>query len=238
MNQFDFYDAFTHVESKMKPYRYEAIVQQIQELISQGRLSVGDKLPPERTLAKRFKVSRNSVRQAVQALAEKNLVESRQGDGTYICGKDNAHFVDSLARAIGAEKSRLKEILEFRQCLEPQIARLAASAISQAQLNRLKIIVCDQERKLLANQEDDRLDQEFHSLLARASGNTVMQEVFTALTNLLNESRSEFLQSNTRRKVSITGHLKIIDGLENRNPAMARQAMEEHIMDVEQTVLT
>ncbi len=221
----------------MKPYRYETIVEQIRELISQGELSIGDKLPPERTLAKRFKVSRNSVRQAVQALAEKNLVESRQGDGTYICDRNNALLVDSLARAIGAEKTRIREILEFRQCLEPQIARLAASAISPAQLDRLKIIVCDQQRKLLAHEADDLLDQEFHSLLAQASGNTVMQEVFANLNNLLNESRSEFLQSNTRKRVSITGHLKIIDALEKRDPSMSQQAMESHILDIEQTVL-
>ncbi|MBI9091524.1 MAG: FadR family transcriptional regulator [Desulfobacterium sp.] len=222
----------------MKPYRYETIVQQIQELISQGELSVGDKLPPERTLAKRFKVSRNSVRQAVQALAEKNLVESRQGDGTYIRSKDNTLFMDALARAIAAEKTRIREILEFRQCLEPQIARLAASAISPPQLDRLKIIVCDQQRKLLAHQEDHLLDQEFHNLLAMASGNKVMQEVFTTLTNLLDESRSEFLQSNTRRRVSITGHLKIIEALEKRDPSMSRQAMEAHLIDIEQTVFS
>ena len=221
----------------MRSYRYKAIVHQIQEMIHKGALVAGDKLPPERTLARTFKVSRNSVRQAVQDLSAKNLVESRQGDGTYVCANDSVRIVDSLARAIGAQKKRLREILELRQCLEPQIARIAASEISPAQLDCLKIIVCDQEQKFLANEPDHSLDQAFHQQIALASGNTVIQEVFATLSSLLNESRSEFLQNTTRTRDSITGHLKIITALEKKDPVLAQKAMEDHIHCVEQHIL-
>ena len=221
----------------MKPYRYKSIVQEIQELIDKEGVAVGEKLPPERTLAKRFKVSRNSVRQAVQLLSENNLVESRQGDGTYILEKNSTRIVDILAKTISAEKSRLREILEFRQCLEPQIARLAASSISPVELYNLKAIVADQEQKIINKEEYHLLDEEFHNLLALASGNSVMMEVFKTLSTLLNESRSQFLQNSSRRKASVSGHRKIIKALEQKDPAMAQKAMEEHIQEVEQIIL-
>jgi len=221
----------------MTPYRYKSIVKKIQELISREELSVGEKLPPERTLARTFKVSRNSVRQAIQLLSENSLIESRQGDGNYILEKNNARIVDTLARTISAEKERLRDILEFRQCLEPQIARLAASSISPDELERLTAIVSDQEQTIINKGQYHLLDEEFHNLLALASGNSVMMAVFKTLNTLLNESRSEFIQNSSRRKASVRGHRKIIKALEQKDPAMAQKAMEKHIQEVERIVL-
>jgi DNA-binding FadR family transcriptional regulator len=90
-----------HVEQT--EHVYEGIRGHIQELIRKGDLRVGDKLPPERKLAETFKVSRNSVREALRALAEKNIVRSRRGDGTYICGsgsRKSSSFEDSLSRRL------------------------------------------------------------------------------------------------------------------------------------------
>ncbi len=63
---------------------HQVVAKQIAELIESGSLKKGDKLPPERALAEKFKVSRSSVREAIKSLAQENLVESRRGDGTYI----------------------------------------------------------------------------------------------------------------------------------------------------------
>ncbi len=219
-----------------KKYLYKDIVEQIQEMIQKGDLKIGDKIPPERTLAETFRVSRNCVRQAVQALSEKGILESRRGDGTYVCAVDPSLLVDPFAFVIHAEKDRLRDILEFRLLLEPQVAYLAAKNITLEELDRLKIIVCDQERKILAGETDSDLDQAFHEQIIQASKNKVVQEVFNTINEILNESRSEFLQSGSRRKASVVGHLKIIDALESRDPDMAYQAMKEHILRVEKTV--
>jgi GntR family transcriptional regulator, transcriptional repressor for pyruvate dehydrogenase complex len=222
--------------SSQRKYLYTEIVQQIEEMIQIGELKVGDKLPPERTLAATFKVSRNCIRQAIQALSEKKILESRRGDGTYIGTSDQSVLIDCFAVAIQAQKDLLRDIMEFRLLIEPQIASLAAKHIVRDELDRLKVIVCDQQRRFLAGEPDSDLDAEFHLQLSRASRNRVIERVFDTMSGILNESRSEFLQSEERRKASVIAHLTIIDALEKRDSDMALEAMKDHLLAVEQIV--
>ena len=215
-------------------YRYGKVVERIREMIRRGELRVGERLPAERVLAERFHVSRNSIRQAIQALSDRKVLESRRGAGTYVCAADESALIDSFGAAIRAQRDLIKEIFDFRLLIEPQIAMLAAENITPEELDRLKIIVCDQERKILAGKEDRELDSAFHFGLAAASKNRIIMQVMDKVNEILNESRSESLWNEIRRKTSIIGHLKIIDALENRDPGMAREAMREHLSSVEQ----
>jgi GntR family transcriptional repressor for pyruvate dehydrogenase complex len=219
-----------------RKYLYHEIVEKIEQMIQAGELKVGDRLPAERNLAQIFKVSRNCIRQAMQTLAQRGIVASRRGDGTYLCAPDPALLVNSLAAVIQVQKEFLKEIIEFRMIMEPQIAALAAKNISRGELDRLKVIVCDQERKNLAGQDDAGLDATFHLLLAEASKNRVIQQVAATINGVLQECRSESLQSEARRKTSIIGHLRIIDALEAGDPEAAFQAMREHVLAVEREI--
>lgn len=220
-----------------RKYLYDSIVETIRSMIQRGELKVGDKLPPERTLAERFNVSRNCVRQAVQALAERKVLESRQGDGTYVCAANESLLVESFALAIQTQKELLQDILEFRRMMEPEVSALAAVNITPEELDRLKVIVCDQQRKILAGEEDSQLDAAFHLALAHASRNRVVQRVMDTLTEILDESRSEYLQSEARRKASVVGHLRVIDALEKADPASAHLAMKEHLAEIEEIIL-
>lgn len=218
-------------------YLYSEVVERIKDMIRRGELKPGDRLPPERRLSETFKVSRNCVRQAIQALAERKILESRQGDGTYVCAPDDSSLIDSFALAIQAQKDLLREILEFRLLMEPQIASLAARNITREELDRLKVIVCDQERRILAGAEDSELDAEFHLRLAAASKNRIVGQVMETVNGILNESRSESLWNESRRKASVIGHLKIIDALENRDSDMAFRAMRDHLSSVSRIIL-
>lgn len=223
--------------ARKKRYRYDDIVEEIRAMIQRGELKVGDKLPPERTLAETLKVSRNSVRQAVQALAERKVLKSRQGDGTYVSAVDESPLADSLALAIQLRKELVAEVLEFRVLMEPQVAALAASRITGEELDGLKVIVCDQQRKMLAGEDDSALDIAFHAALAEASRNGVVRQVMETAGAILNETRTSTLRSDARRKASVEGHLKLIDALEARDPEMAFKAMKEHLSRVEEIVL-
>ena len=225
-----------HVGSGRRKYLYDQIVEQLEEMIRNGAFRVGEKIPPERILAETFKVSRNCIRQAVQALAEKHLLESRQGDGTYVRAPDPALLASSFAHVLQVQNEALRDIIEFRLMIEPQIAWLAARNITPEELDRLKIIVCDQQRKVLAGEADAALDAAFHLHLADASKNRIIQKVAHTLTEILNESRSESLQSEARSRASLMGHYKILDALEQRDSEMALRAMKEHLQAVEQVV--
>jgi GntR family transcriptional regulator, transcriptional repressor for pyruvate dehydrogenase complex len=215
---------------------YEGIRGHIQELIHKGELRVGDKLPPERKLAETFKVSRNSVREAIRALAEKNILRSRRGDGTYILASDESTVTDSLRQAVQGQRKRIEEIFEFRRLLEPQIAFLAARNMSRKEIDRLKILVVDQERRIMAGRDDADLDVAFHLLVAGATGNSVIHEVAKTLSHILGETRSEALQSEERRQASVRTHILIIDALERGDGEGAREAMHRHLAEIERTV--
>lgn len=222
-----------------KKYAYTAIIARINEMIRTGVLAPGDRLPPERQLAQSFGVSRNSLRQAFQALAERRIIESRHGDGTYLlCTLDAALPGEAILAAIGEQRDFLRDVLEFRQLLEPQIAALAARRISPEDLDRLKVLVCDQQRAVLAGREEEAYDVEFHQLLARSVANRVIDQVLTTTQSILNQTRSTWLQSRERRQASVAGHLRIIDALEAGDTEAAFAAMKTHLSEIEGHILS
>lgn len=217
---------------------YRSIIERIGEMIESGELCPGDRLPPERRLAERFSVSRTSLRQAFLVLAERGIIESRQGDGTYLlAAPDHGPEGIGLLEAISERSGMIADVLEFRKALEPQIAALAAERITEGQLDRLKVLVCDQQRSLLTCGDGSRFDVAFHRLLVTCTGNRVIIGVMHSLASLLAENRTNWLQSSERQKASIEGHLRIIDALVSKNADAARRAMEEHLETVGELVL-
>jgi len=216
-----------------KRYAYTVVVERICDRIRAGALLPGDRLPPERQLARELAVSRTSVRQALQALAERGVVESRQGDGTYVADKLTGSFPgDAILDVLNRERGVLGDILEFRRLLEPQIAALAARRIDAAGIDRLKVVVCDQQRALFAGREDATLDAEFHRLLAECAGNRVLVRVMAALRATVDETRAARLRTSGRQNASMEGHLRLLDALEAGDAAAAHAAMEQHIAEI------
>ena len=221
------------LRQQTKKYAYTAIVERIGAMIRGGELAPGDRLPPERKLAEELGVSRTSIRQAFQALAERKIIESRQGDGTYVAEIPEAPFPgDAIIDAINRQSGMLEDVLEFRRLMEPQIAALAAARISSAGLDQLKVVVCDQQRALLAGREDADLDASFHRLLAEYSGNRVINRVMAAVQAVIDESRASWLRGSDRQHLSLEGHLRLIDALESRDARAASLAMERHISEI------
>jgi len=222
------------LEKEERRYTYTVLIERIRALIRNGELQPGSRLPPERKLAEMFGVSRSSLRQAFQALAERGIIESRQGDGTYLLTTIEAPLsTDAIADAISEQSGLLHEVVEFRRLFEPQLTALAAQRISAETIDRLKILVCDQQWALTIGRDAGGFDAEFHQVLAESVGNRVIARVMSTIQSIVNESRSVWLQSRERRLASMEGHLRIIDALETRNSEAARTAMERHIAEVE-----
>lgn len=221
-----------------KKYLYNIIIEKLFDIIRNGNLEPGDRLPPERKLAEDFGVSRNSIRQAIQALVERKILESRQGDGTYISSSPDFSFsAESIAECIDEHRELLRDILEFRKMIEPQIASMAASKIRPDEIAWLKIVICDQHMAILSGKKDNDIDREFHMKLAELSGNRVVFQVMTTIQSIVNESRSDWLQSSERKVSSVEGHLRIIEAIESGNSDQAFKAMLDHLSEVEELVL-
>jgi GntR family transcriptional repressor for pyruvate dehydrogenase complex len=217
--------------------QYELIAERILELIRDKGFEPGDKQPPERALAERFRVSRNCIREALRSLTESGIIRSRRGDGTYFEGPDIAKASEHIGKAVNRHKQRISEIFELRHMLEPQIAGLAAKRIGAEDLQKLKAMVCDQHRAVLAGEDESGIDDQFHRILAEAVGNRAVLEVLDAVHELLCDTRSAPLRDRERGLASVQGHHSIIEALEHGDSEGARKAMENHLSRIEQTVM-
>ena len=209
---------------------YQRLSEKIQDAIEKGGLKMGDKLPPERALAETFGVSRNSVREAIRTLSEQGILKSRHGDGTYICGSDLAPLTAALLNAVDTEGKSFDHIMEFRLVIEPSIARIATARHSAEQLHQLKIIVCDQQLKLLHGENDGELDAQFHTLLAAATGNPVFVDIVSHLNELFSHNRADDVRLKRRMEEAINEHLMIISPDEG---AMSRAVYFSNVLGVD-----
>jgi len=217
---------------------YEDIVLQIRTMIERGELKPGDKLPPERRLAEMFSVSRNTVREAIKALAERDVLESRQGAGTYVREADPEDFATTFAGAILRNQPGLRDIFEVRKLIEPEIAALAARNASPSDVTWLENVLHEQEEAFQTGHFGGNLDQMFHEILAEASGNKVMRAMVAALHDDLHESRAVGLQSKDRQQASLAAHRAIVDAVKDGRVMQAEKAMREHLEEVEVIVFS
>src|SRR6267142_6462523 len=125
----------------------ETIVRRIKDQISKGRLVAGHKLPAEREMARQFKTSRVSVREAYRSLEEIGLLRIRRGadGGAFIAKVDHEPVLRSLALVLGLAKTSHKELTEARLLIEPPIARLAARRARKEDVAQLEHVLKQEE---------------------------------------------------------------------------------------------
>jgi GntR family transcriptional regulator, transcriptional repressor for pyruvate dehydrogenase complex len=219
-----------------KKRAYEDIVTQIRTLIEKGKLKQGDLLPNEKELSETFKVSRSTVREAILSLETLNLVERRQGDGTYVMATSEEAIVKPLAASIFHEKDDILDIFTLRKILEPEIAQLAANHATQKAVNELAAIVAKQEQSLAGGRDAVKTDSNFHYALAKMSKNKVLERLLVALVRLLRKTREDYLQTDERKHKSLAGHWDVLNAIKAGNGTAARQAMRRHLEEVENTL--
>lgn len=216
-----------------KKRAYEDIVEQIRTLIENGKLKINDQLPNERELAETFKVSRATVREAMRTLESMRLVQSRQGEGTYVLASSEEALIQPLASALFREKDDLFDIFFIRQIIEPYIAQMAAENATLKELNELEAILKQQKEDFDENQTVEGTDIGFHSLLAKMAKRPVIERLLLALVDLLAQTRQQSLQNKIRAEQSMKGHREIFLEVRNGNCSGARKAMLRHLQDVE-----
>jgi len=220
-----------------KKRAYEDIVTQIRELITKGKLKQGDQLPNENELSETFKVSRSTVREAILSLETLNLVERRQGDGTYVMASSEEAIVQPLASSIFLEKDDLIDMFAVRKIIESEIAELASQNASPRDVKELERIIVKQELDLKEGGFSVKSDSNFHYALARMSKNRVLERLNTALVRLLRRTREEYLQTEERKKASLEGHRAIVAAVKCKDGKEARKAMRRHLEGVEKALL-
>ena len=212
---------------------FEGIVAQVRDLIRDGRLQPGQRLPAERELAERFQVSRASLREAIRTLELEGLVIIRPGTGTFVSEEGFDTAMDVLARRLLAERESLADVVELRLVLEPQIAALAAQRATLEDKGRLEVILKEQEEQILRGETGSVADTAFHTAMASASHNEALVRLSATLVELLAPSRDESLQTPERSHRSVNSHRTILSAIQQGDAEAARQAMTEHIVSVD-----
>ncbi len=216
---------------------YEKIVDEIKDLINQGRLEWGDQLPTERELSETFKVSRTCVREAFRVLESQGFLESRQGHGTYVASNAIDSLVQPLASFILKEKDYQLELFEMRQLLESQIAYLAAERATPENMTKMEKILRRQEEQIANGETGLDSDSDFHHALAEAANNRILLHVINTTIEFQAESRESYLLGEERAKKSLDHHKKIFSAIKKGDSELAAKAMHEHIESVEKTLV-
>jgi GntR family transcriptional repressor for pyruvate dehydrogenase complex len=212
---------------------YEQIVQQIEDSVLNGSLKPGDQLPAERELAQRLGVSRTAVREAVKALREKGLVEAYSGRGTFITDGTSQAARQSfdLMVKIGQQEGA-PYLAELRLILEPGIAALAATRVTDEDLAGLREAVAVMDRAQKDPAAFIEADLDFHLALAEAAANPLILSLIDSIVGLLREQRIKIFNVEGGPQRGQFHHKRILDAMERRDAELARNAMRAHLEQV------
>ncbi|MBA4766125.1 MAG: FadR family transcriptional regulator [Porphyrobacter sp.] len=213
---------------------YVVIAGKLMGDLSAGKYPLGAKLPAERELAIMYEVSRPVIREAIIALEVRGLVDVKVGSGVYVRAlPDQAQEASYNVSAI--------EITEARLLIEAEAAALAATQITDAELNRLDELV---ERIEAENQDPrgtEKADRAFHLAIASASRNNALLQAVERLWQLRSVSPEAALLHEKARSANIKPvvdeHAAIVAALKQRDPAAARAAMRAHLSQVLDSLL-
>jgi GntR family transcriptional repressor for pyruvate dehydrogenase complex len=215
---------------------HQEIIAQIREELAEGRWKPGDRLPSERDLSERFRVSRASVREAIRALESMGLVKIKTGEGTYVASGAEA-VLSPLVSIILQQKDVLLDIYEARKVIEPEIAAMAARRAGAEEIQQMEEILEDQARQIAQGDSGLEADTVFHSLLTQSTKNKVFLRLSEAIVDSLHESRERSLQIHGRAARSLAGHREILKAIRAKDPVRARQAMLKHLIAIERNIL-
>jgi GntR family transcriptional regulator, transcriptional repressor for pyruvate dehydrogenase complex len=213
--------------------QYESAAHQLRELIKEAGLVPGDKLPPERELAERLGVSRTSVRQALTLLRAMGAVEPRQGDGIYLRRQiSDSDDGASVARVGELHQHQPAAVMEAREGLEIQLARLAARRRTPHDLEEMSQALDGMARAITARQDVTEFDKRFHEQVARSADSPLLQDLIGQLAGPISQTRIISLTRPGRPERSLAGHRRILEAIEQRDEDGAAEAMREHLMFV------
>ncbi len=197
-------------------------IDSIREMIGSGQLHPGDRLPPEQELADQLGVSRGSLREAVRALKQINVLDVRRGDGTYVTSLAPSELLSGLSFAMELLQTHgVDEVLEVRRMLLPSATALAAQRVTPEQLAGMHAVI-DELEAATDPAEVARLQRQFQALVGDATGNETLSSILSAIQLRDENLRRAWLTSPKRREVALAHDRMLLDAFERGDSEMAR----------------
>lgn len=209
-------------------------IEKIKQMIISGRIRPGEKLPREADLAAELGLSRNSLREAVKALSLINVLDVRQGDGTYATSLQPSLLLEALSFIVDFHRDdTVLEFLAVRRILEPAATAMAALAMRDEDRAKLGDILNATD---IHSPVDDFVaaDLEFHRTIAEGSGNSVLASLVDSMS--MPTTRARVWRGMTEPHAiekTMGEHRAIYRAIMSRDPDLARSWATIHISGIE-----
>ncbi len=222
----------------------EKIAQDLMQRILTNEFDTSSMLPSERVLQDAYGVSRTVVREALKLLAARGLVTTGTGQGAVVSKNLTAPAIDALVLAFHRSHARLEDLLTTRLLLEPESAAQAAEHATPIQIRRLHEL-CQALGALSASNQPERaasqsyeLNAQFHTLVAQASQNPVLEILITILVGIIwrQQNTVDLQQPPEHHARTADQHERIVQAIAARDPAQARLAMLGHLQSTRLSV--
>nr|WP_321306049.1 GntR family transcriptional regulator [uncultured Sphaerochaeta sp.] len=175
-----------------RPSAVEWVIEKIKELLIDQKLSPGDMIPNEISLAESLKVGRGTVREALKILSAYGVIEIKQGHGTFVSSASNKRLFDPQLFQILVQDRDYKSLTQVRQLLEEGIVKLVIESASDEELALLNQSMKEFQKELgkdqASAQKAGALDLHYHRLLARFSHNSIVENIYTFVIDLFTKT--------------------------------------------------
>ena len=207
-------------------------VEQIRAMIRSGKYRTGNRLPPERTLAQEFGLTRSALRKALTELESEGLIWRHVGRGTFVGSPPQPTEIDIRPLV---EHTSPSEIMEVRLVIEPKIAAMAAMRATSQEMDRMDLAVHRSETAA-GFEDNEKWDLVLHETIAKSTNNHLLLSLFN-ITNQLRKGQvwgrmKEASLTPERWKLYADQHHRLMAAIRDRNAALSEELMSEHLRTV------
>jgi GntR family transcriptional repressor for pyruvate dehydrogenase complex len=215
----------------------EAAFEQLIAYVVKGTWKAGDRLPPERELCQQFGIARTSLREALKAMELVGMLDSRVGDGTFVCPRSEFLSRPLLWAFTGTDHEELVEIMEARTVVEESLAGLAAERASADEISAIKATIIQMRDVIATGSSILEADMNFHLAVAAAAHNEVLRNAVQLLRNITRQWLKYKVQMPNVAASVLKRHEAVYRAIASRKPKAARLAMRKHLEETQQLVI-
>jgi GntR family transcriptional repressor for pyruvate dehydrogenase complex len=209
------------------------IISKIRDHINYKNLEPGDKLPSERMLSEKFKVSRSAIRESIQTLEFYGIVESKPQSGTFIANLGVTALNGMITEILSLEEPDFKSLVETRILLELKTVRLAAQRRTEEQLEHMKRALEAYTEKILLGEDAVQEDLLFHLAIAKASGNSSLNTLMLIITpEIITNFKKYHVCDDNQTFVGIEEHRAIYEAIKNKDVQGSKGLMKVHFKNL------
>jgi GntR family transcriptional repressor for pyruvate dehydrogenase complex len=211
---------------------YEQVAAQIEQMIIDGTIAVGEPLPPEKELIEQFQVGRITIREALLSLQQKGMIRISNGERTRVTRPNLEAMLGALGGAAQIylnDELGVRDFQGLRSFIEIAMVRVAATSATPEDVKRIHQALLLNKAAQGDREAFGRTDFEFHLAIARVSGNNLLLGAYRALSGWLLEQRSRTISVPGAESGAYKAHECIYEAIQNRDPDLAERHMRDHL---------